>query len=153
VELRRYQDGDFARLYAIEEVCFQPPLRFGRGMMRQLVDSAVAATWIAEEDGVMMGFAIVEWTADPGLVTAYIPTIEVLPVQRRSGVGAELLRRLEMSAADAGAGLIWLHVDVENDPAIRLYRAAGYQRSGRQEHYYGRYRAAEVYMKELPRRA
>ena len=115
MELRRYQDGDFARLYAIEEVCFQPPLRFGRGMMRQLVDSAVAATWIAEEDGVMMGFAIVEWTVDPGLVTAYIPTIEVLPVQRRSGVGAELLRRLEMSAADAGAGLIWLHVDVEND--------------------------------------
>ena len=97
----------------------------------------------------MLGFAIVEWTAEPDLITAYIPTIEVLPEHRKRGLGAELLRRLEESAVEAGAGLIWLHVDAENDAAIRLYRAAGYQRSGRQEHYYGRYRAAEVYMKTL----
>lgn len=153
MEFRLYQDGDFPRLYAIEELCFQPPLRFGRGMMRQLVDSAATATWVAEDDGVMVGFAIVEWSMEPDLVAAYIPTIEVLPQQRRSGVGAELLRRLETSAAQAGAGLIWLHVDVENDPAIRLYRAAGYVKSGRHEHYYGRYRAAEVYVKDLSREA
>ncbi len=149
MQFRIYQDGDFARLYAIEEVCFQPPLRFGRGMMRQLVDSAVSATWIAEEAGAMLGFAIVKWTVEPDQVTAYIPTIEVLPEQQRRGVGRELLRRLEESAVAAGAGLIWLHVDVENNAAIRLYRAAGYRPSGRQEHYYGRHRTAEVYLKEL----
>lgn len=97
----------------------------------------------------MLGFAIVEWTVVAQPVTAYIPTIEVLPEQRGQGVGAELLRRLEGSAMAAGAGLIWLHVDPENDAAIRLYRAAGYERKGRHEHYYERYRAAEVYMKML----
>jgi ribosomal-protein-alanine N-acetyltransferase len=149
MQFRLYQDGDFPRLYAIEAVCFRPPLRFGRGMMRQLVDSAATATWIAEQDGAMLGFAIVEWTQEPDLVTAYIPTIEVLPDRRRRRLGTELLLRLEESAVEAGAGLIWLHVDVENDAAIRLYRASGYVKSGRQEHYYGRYRAAEVYVKEL----
>lgn len=149
MQFRLFQDGDFARLYAIEEACFEPPLRFGRGMMRQLVDSAVTATWIAEDQDAMVGFAIVEWSFGPDLTTAYIPTIEVLPEHRGRGIGAELLRRLDASAGDAGAGLIWLHVDVENDVAIRLYCAAGYRRSGRQEHYYGRYRAAEVYVKEL----
>jgi len=149
VQFRLYQDGDFARLYAIEEFCFQPPIRFGRGTMRQLVDSSVCATWIAEEDDAILGFAIVEWTREPDLITAYIPTLEVLPDQRRRGIGAELLRRVEASATAAGAGLIWLHVDAENDPAIGLYRAAGYQRSGRHEHYYARYRAAEIYMKAL----
>ena len=149
MHFRLYQPGDFARLYAIEEVCFNPPLRFGRGVMRQLIASPASATWVAEEDGAMFGFAILEWTAEPDNITAYIPTIEVLPVQRRRGVGAELLRRLEDSASNAGAGLIWLHVDPENDAAIRLYSAAGYKRKGRHEHYYERYRAAEVYMKEL----
>src|SRR5579863_3756988 len=111
VQFRLYQDGDFARLYAIEEFCFQPPIRFGRGTMRPLVDSSVCATWIAEEDDAILGFAIVEWTREPDLITAYIPTLEVLPDQRRRGIGAELLRRVEASATAAGAGLIWLHVD------------------------------------------
>jgi len=149
MQFRLYEPGDFARLYAIEEVCFQPPLRFDRGMMRQLVDSTVSATWIAEDGEAMLGFAIVEWTREPDLVTAYIPTLEVLPEQRRRGIGAELLRRLEASATEAGADLIWLHVDAENETAIRVYRAAGYESKGRQEHYYERYRAAEVYMKVL----
>ena len=150
VQYRVYQDGDFPRLYAIEEVCFKPPLRFGRGVMRRLIESPASATWIGEEeDGTMLGFAIVEWTAEPDNITAYIPTIEVLPEQRRRGLGAELLRRLEGSAVEAGAELIWLHVDAENDAAIRLYCAAGYERKGRHEHYYERYRAAEVYMKVL----
>ena len=149
MHFRLYEPGDFARLYAIEEISFQPPLRFGRGVMRELVDSAVTATWIAEEDGATMGFGIVEWTKEPDHVEAYIPTIEVLPEHRRLGIGAELLRRLEASAVNARAVLIWLHVDEANDAAIRLYCAAGYQRSGRHEHYYARYRAAEIYMKVL----
>lgn len=97
----------------------------------------------------MLGFAVVEWTTEEKHNTAYIPTLEVLPEQRRRGIAAELLRRLEESAAGAGAGLIWLHVDVENEAAIRLYRAAGYEQKGRHEHYYARYQAAEVYMKGL----
>ena len=146
---RLYQAGDFTRLYAIEGVCFRPPLRFGRGMMRQLIESPTTATWIAEEDGAMLGFAVVEWTAEEKQNTAYIPTLEVLPEHRRRGIAAELLRRLEHSASSAGAELLWLHVDVENEAAIRLYRGAGFEQKGRHEHYYARYRAAEVYMKAL----
>lgn len=97
----------------------------------------------------MLGFAVVEWTTEETQNTAYIPTLEVLAEHRRRGIAAELLRRLEESAALAGAGLIWLHVDVENEAAIRLYRGAGYEQKGRHEHYYARYRAAEVYMKGL----
>ncbi len=146
---RLYQLGDFAQIYAIEDVCFLPPVRFGRGTMRELIESPTSATWIAEEDARIVGFAIVEWTLEPAHAAAYIPTIEVLPEQRRRGVGVELLRRLEASATAAGAGLIWLHVDAENEPAIRLYRAQGYQRQGRHEHYYALSRAAEIYMKQI----
>jgi ribosomal protein S18 acetylase RimI-like enzyme len=146
---RPYADGDFGPLYAIEETCFQPPLRFSRAYMRQLVNARNAATWIAEEDGHLAGFAIVDWTQEIGGVVAYIQTIEVAPGQRGRGVGGELLRQAEGSARAAKAALIWLHVDAENRAAISLYEANGYHCERRQANYYGRGRSALVYAKAL----
>ena len=146
---RLYQPGDFAALYAVEELCFEPPFRFSRAYMRQLVRSRSSASWIAEEDGELIGFAIVEWaSADEGR-SAYIATIEVRPGRREKGIGAELLRRVEDSARIAGAATMWLHVDAENAAAIRLYEAHGYVRRGREEHFYARHRDAFAYAKSL----
>jgi ribosomal-protein-alanine N-acetyltransferase len=142
---RPYRPADFDALYAIEEVCFQPPLRFGRGYMRQLVKAADSATWIAEEHGRMVGFAIVEWAEG----IAYIQTLEVLPEQRGAGIGGELLRLVEGSAQAASAELIWLHVDAENGGAIRLYERCGYHYENRRENYYAGRRAALIYAKRL----
>jgi ribosomal protein S18 acetylase RimI-like enzyme len=149
VLFRHYKAEDFAALYAIEELCFESAFRFGRGQMRRLVQSAKAATWIAEQDGRMSGFAIVEWTREPGGIAAYIQTIEVAPERRGQGVGGELLRRVEGSATAAGAQLIWLHVDAENAAAIRLYEANGYRIEGRKEKYYPHGRAALICLKAL----
>ena len=146
---RLFRPEDFAQIYAIEEACFQPPVRFPRAYMRQLVRSDDTATWVAEDDSGVAGFAIVEWASIANEVVAYIQTIEVAPEQRRKGVGMELLRRMEESARAAEATQIWLHVDVANDAAIRLYRAQGYEKRGTEEHYYARNRAAEIYSKEL----
>jgi ribosomal-protein-alanine N-acetyltransferase len=160
---RPYTPQDFDVLYALEEVCFEPPFRFDRRTMRLLVQRKHAATWIAEDNAHMAGFAIVEWTGrkrvlpgDRSLsqgcksgITAYIQTIEVAPEARRRGVGGELLGRIEGSACAAGASLIWLHVEASNARAIRLYEERGYLCEGRQENYYPRDRAALIYLKRL----
>lgn len=149
VNYRLYRPRDFAVLYAIEETCFAPPLRFPRHYMRQLVESTRTATWIAEEESALSGFAIVEWLKDGAAPVAYIETLEVAPEFRRQGIGAELLRRLEDSARAAGAQIVWLHVDADNAAAIRLYEAHGYHYQSREEHYYARQRPALVYAKPL----
>ena len=146
---RLYEPADFAALYALEELCFQPPIRYSRAWMRQLIANPNSATWIAEENKTMAGFAIVEWTTVPKGTVAYIQTIEVHPASRRRGIAAELLRRVEDSARAAGARSIWLHVDVENAAAIQLYRSRGYAQKGREEHYYARHRPAFIYAKSL----
>ena len=146
---RPYQPDDFAQLYAVEETCFQPPFRFSRAYMRQVITSPAAATWMAEENGTIAGFAIVEWSVEPDESTAYIQTIEVLPEFRRMGVAGKLMCRLEDSAGKAGANLIWLHVDAENTTAQRLYEMLGYKRQGREENYYPRGHAALIYSKQL----
>jgi ribosomal protein S18 acetylase RimI-like enzyme len=146
---RLYEPDDFDDLYAIEEVCFQSPERFTRRYLRQLIDSHGTVTWIAEENGQIAGFAIVEFVRDVAPTVAYISTIEVLPAQRGAGIGAELLRRLEGSANVERATGIWLHVDVENASAIRLYERLGYRKNSRANHYYARNRPAAIYVKQL----
>jgi len=146
---RLFEPEDFDELYEIEEVCFQPPLRFSRRYMRQLIVSPNAATWIAESNGHLSGFGIVDWSEQNVGVFAYIQTIEIAPQYRGRGIGSELMRRMDGSANAEGAVAIWLHVDETNTAAIQLYKAHGYQHTGRTENYYARGRAAEIYIKHL----
>lgn len=146
---RPYSPSDFDALFAVEEICFEPPHRFARSYMRKLVNNASAAAWIAEQEGQIAGFAIVEWAREKGRIIAYLETIEVAPEWRGQGVGAELLRLAEGSASTAGAEILWLHVDAGNRPAIRLYLTHGYLLKGREDGYYGRGRAALIYAKSL----
>jgi ribosomal protein S18 acetylase RimI-like enzyme len=146
---RLYESDDFDDLYAIEEVCFQTSERFTRRYMRELIASQETVTWVAEEDGHLAGFAIVEFIRQVAPTVAYISTIEVLPIERGHGIGAELLRRLEGSANAERATGIWLHVDVENVSAIRLYERLGYKKNSRANHYYARNRPAAIYVKQL----
>lgn len=146
---RPYLSADFPQLYAIEEACFEPEQRFSRRYMRHLVSGSATITWVAEDAGQLAGFAIVEWSGAPGENVGYIQTLEVSPQHRRRGVGLELLRRIESSARTAGATQLWLHVDAENDAALRLYRAEGYTEQGRHAHYYGNAHDAAIYCKQL----
>jgi ribosomal protein S18 acetylase RimI-like enzyme len=82
MNFRPYRPEDFNALYGIEVLCFKPPLRFGRWYMHDLLQRHNAAAWIAEESGSMVGFAVVEWTAENAGRTAYIQTIEVAPEAR-----------------------------------------------------------------------
>jgi ribosomal protein S18 acetylase RimI-like enzyme len=153
VRYRLCQPGDFESLYAIEEACFQPPLRFPRGYIRRLASSEAAATWVAEDNGRIAGFAIVEWSSHACGAVAYIQTIEVDRQYRGRGIGSELLRRMEFSARQAGAVLIWLHVEAENGKAIRLYERHGYRLEGKEENYYAQSRDALLYVKRLSEHA
>ncbi|MGD0832370.1 MAG: N-acetyltransferase [Terracidiphilus sp.] len=160
---RPFTLDDFDQLYAIEESCFEPPFRFDRDYMRQLVSRKNAATWIAEENGHLLGFAIVHWSKrsrrfaaesspspdNKNELAAYIETIEVLQQARSQGAGSQLLCRIEDAARLAGAALIWLHVEAANTAAIRLYEAQGYFCEGRRENYYPMGRAALIYVKRL----
>jgi len=157
---RLYQPADFAALYAVEEACFAAPFRFSRELMRKLIANPNSASWIAEDNFAgtntekgknkeLAGFAIVDWATVPKGTVAYIQTIEVHPGLRRQGIAGELLRLSEVSALVVGATAIWLHVDVENTAAMRLYEGRGYARKGREEHFYARNRAAFIYAKSL----
>jgi len=149
MNFRLYSDDDFSQLYEIELLCFEPPIRFSRQTMLKLLADPDSATWVAEDQERMAGFAIVYWSHPPEQPLAYIQTLEVAPTQRNRGIARELLRRVEESAKAAGAHVIWLHVAETNTPAIRLYESHGYRLQGRQADYYAKGIPARLYAKPI----
>jgi ribosomal protein S18 acetylase RimI-like enzyme len=136
-------------LYAIEEACFEPPLRFSRALMRSLAHDPQCRTWLGIVDNIRAGFAIAGLSNDDDPASAYIWTIEVLPSLRRMGVARQLLVRMEESAREASCLAIELHVSERNAAGLALYEAAGYVRTGVDAEYYGRRENAFRYRKVL----
>ena len=152
VMTRLFAVGDLRALYAIEEACFEPAVRFSRALMRSLAHDANSRTWLGIVDGVRVGFAILGLRVegeDAVPDTAYIWTIEVLPAFRRLGVGRALLHRLEESARAANCTQIDLHVSERNRAALAMYEAAGFVHIRVEAGYYGRGEDAFRYRKAL----
>ena len=149
VTTRLFVADDLRALYAIEEACFEPAVRFSRALMRSLAYAPDCRTWLGIVDGVRVGFAIVGLRGDHDPTAAYIWTIEVLPAFRRMGVARALLARLEESAREAGCAAVELHVSERNAGGLALYEAAGYAQVGVEAEYYGRREDAFRYRKML----
>jgi ribosomal protein S18 acetylase RimI-like enzyme len=61
---------------------------------------------------------------------AHIEDLAVAPSHRRRRVGTQLMRRAEAEAVARGFQALGLGVDVDNNPARRLYAQEGYEESG-----------------------
>ena len=71
----------------------------------------------------------------PSGSTLYITEVAVLPEARRCGAAARLMAGVDELAKARGVEMLYLHVDVNNRAAIKLYQKAGYaivDRSGDQ---------------------
>lgn len=137
VTTRLFERDDLRALYAIEEACFEPKVRFSRALMRSLAFRADCRCWLGIVDGVRVGFAIVGLRGESDPQSAYIWTIEVLPAFRRRGVARALLARVEESAREGDCRTVKLHVSERNQRGLALYEAAGYERFGVDLGFYG----------------
>jgi len=149
--IRRYAAADFEELYRVEQLCFLPPLRFSRALMRELTASPFGECWLdvgAEKE--IRGFVVMGYEREDAQLAAYLHTLEVLPEHRKQGIATALLAQAEDSARKAGAAIVWLHVEEGNLTAIRRYEAQGFAACGREEDYYPDKKSALVYLKRLP---
>jgi ribosomal-protein-alanine N-acetyltransferase len=92
------------------------------------------------------GYAFVALGEDPlGMVMcraiggeAEVLTLAVAPWTRRQGVALALMTAAIDRARAADANEMFLEVDVDNIPAIRLYERLGFTRAGLRKAYYDR---------------
>jgi len=84
--------------------------------------------------GVLVGFALVTapGTGSPGdpVDAAYLSLLAVAPGAQGRGLGRSLLQAAVAEAARAGHDRCLLHALDDNEPALRLYRSAGFRPVG-----------------------
>jgi ribosomal-protein-alanine N-acetyltransferase len=81
---------------------------------------------------VLVGFAVASVIPPQ----AEIETIAVAAEEQRGGIGGQLLRALLGELRRVGVTEILLEARVSNQPALRLYAAAGFRQTGVRPRYY-----------------
>lgn len=131
--LREATPADLDAIMAIEESEFTSDAWSSR-MMSEEIRSAHTRYLVAEEDGVVLGYAGL--LCPRGAHEADVQTIAVLASARRRGIGRRLLRALLEEAARRGAREVFLEVRADNPGAQTLYRSEGFEEIGVRPAYY-----------------
>jgi ribosomal protein S18 acetylase RimI-like enzyme len=97
--------------------------------------------WVAEVDGVICGFATVEY--EPWHQRLVLWFLYIEPAFRRRGVGRALLAEVEQHGRKVGATQVWLETSNVNVPGVRAYERLGYTLCGVDALYYGSYMPGE----------
>jgi ribosomal-protein-alanine acetyltransferase len=140
----RLQDLD--ALVAIENRSFDID-RFSRRSLRYLLTKANAETFVYEEQGSVLAYAMLLFNTGTSLARLY--SLAVDPELRGKGIGSELIEAAEASALGHDCSYLRLEVRRNNDTAIRLYEKRGYKRIGLLPDYYEDHMEALRYEKLL----
>jgi len=149
ITLRGYRADDLDAMYALDIVCFEEPFRFTRRTMRRFAEAENAHVVIAEAEGVLAGFCIVDVERVGGAQMGYVVTLDVAVAHRRRGVARTLMVEAERQAAVAGCSAMVLHVHTGNAAAMGFYAGEGFVQTGMARAFYGAGVDAEVWRKEL----
>lgn len=114
---------DVDRLVELDDLCFASR-RWPREAWREVVLHPAWRTLVAETPNSELAAAAVLLRQRP---LASVASLAVAPGWRRRGVGAYLLAECVRLCRDAGARLVALEVDADNEPALRLYRRFGFR--------------------------
>jgi ribosomal-protein-alanine N-acetyltransferase len=100
---------------------------------------------VLEQGNQVIGYASLRFVGHEGDIN----TIAIARSHHRQGFGKQLLNWLEQTAVSHGVRELFLDVRTDNDPAIELYKAAGFVRIDVRRNYYGPSINADVMRKKL----
>lgn len=121
---------DLDTLESIENASFGPDAWSSSQVRDELVGDRIVLA-LVDEFGVR-GYASIRMFAPE----AELMRIAVGLGSRRQGVGSQLLEAAQDAARARGAERLLLEVADDNEPALALYRRAGYRETGRRRGYY-----------------
>lgn len=124
---------DLDALVALEDRAFSGD-RFSRRQLWHLLNRANAHTLVVEAQGNLLGYGTLLMRRNSSLARLY--SLCVAPEARGSGLGRELLARLESDSRALGLDRMALEVRADNRRAMRLYRQAGFRLVGWLDEYY-----------------
>lgn len=138
MNIRTAQAADVAKLWALEQVCFQSD-RLSKRSFKHHIQSEHSILLLAEREGdsgesQLLGYGLCLLNRGTRLARLY--SLAVAPEARGLSIGKQLITQLEKAAAREGRLYMRLEVAKSNAKAIALYEACGYRRFGEYIDYY-----------------
>jgi [ribosomal protein S18]-alanine N-acetyltransferase len=146
--IRQASAGDFTTLLEIDEASFPSGIAYDAAELSYFMNRKGAETLVAEEDGAIVAFIIVE--VHRTRRSATVVTLDVHGGRRRKGYGTLLLVQAEKLLSDYGVEAYDLQVDVNNRGAIEFYKKHGFRTVRTLHNYYANGSDAYFMVKELP---
>jgi ribosomal-protein-alanine N-acetyltransferase len=125
---------DFETLLSIDQSSFPPGIAYDSEELSYYMDRKNAYTLVAETDGAIVGFLVMEIIAARSSAT--LITLDILEKHRRQGYASTLLAASEEILHRSGVERYILQVDENNAGAIAFYRNHGFETVRTIPHYY-----------------
>lgn len=140
----------FGRLYPAEDLAEFLEAAYGLERTKKDLADPRKASWIVEEDGKVVGYALAGPCELPHPDVApgdgELKRLYLLNAHQGGGVGSRLLAEVLGWLEARGSKRIWIGVWSENHGAQRLYSRAGFKKVGEYEFPVGRVRDQEFIM-------
>jgi ribosomal-protein-alanine N-acetyltransferase len=136
IVVRAFEAKDVPDLLRLDARCFPPQISYSRAELQYFVGHPRSTTTVAELDGEIAGFCVVDWKLESGRKLGHFITIDVAPELRRNGLGRRLMQIGEANLAAMGCVAITLEVAANNTGAQVFYERLGYQQTGWIPGYY-----------------
>jgi GNAT superfamily N-acetyltransferase len=119
-------DCDLDALLEIDAASFSPFWRFSRDGLEEAIQATSRSTTLAIKggEGEPIAYAVVGF----GSAISYLQRVAVDPKWQGHGMGRSLVRVAARKAKAAGARVLLLNTQTDNDPAITLYEDEGFVR-------------------------
>lgn len=128
--IRPATPDDLAQLLALEEELFGPEA-WSEDQLRDEISQPWRCFQVNDDEG-LVGYVVTSVVAD----TADLLRIGVRPDRQQAGGATALVAAAMLEAKRAGASRMLLEVAADNEPALALYRAAGFEEIDRRPRYY-----------------
>ena len=145
--VRNAVSADFPTLLKIDKASFPPGIAYDFVELSYFMRRKGARTLVAEVDGDIVGFLLLEMISRRRAAT--IVTIDIRAERRRNGYGTELLDHSEQLLREAAISRYELQVDTANTSALEFYRKHGFAIVNTLKRYYANGNDAYLMVKEI----
>ncbi len=121
--LRPFVSTDFDALHTLDRDCYPRGIAYSRQELRWYLAQPGAICFVAEADGTVAGFILVD--ADPP--RGHIITIDVAESHRRRGMGTVLLGAAERALAECGVVTVEIETATNNEAGLHFWYVHKYR--------------------------
>lgn len=144
IELGDITCHNLKQLKRLNQVMF--PVSYNDKFYKDVLEVGELAK-LAFFNDIVVGAVCCREDKSPGQRRLYIMTLGCLAPYRRLGIGTVMVQHiLQLCADDGNFDNVFLHVQVNNDVAIKFYEQFGFEVKERKEAYYKRIEPADAFV-------